>query len=244
MKLKFLYSLILLCACISVQAQKKRKSALFIDSTARRHELQLNVGTLAGAIFSHVPNGATIDLTYARVYNGTHYLRTGIGVNASKGPEVLHSKPPYNPADTLLPYPVYASQQHTSVWGKVGYEISIGKRKTRFLFGADLLVGYYTGNSTTRSDYAYIPDSSAGSYYRRDAARGLTVGVNPRASVRYNFSKLFSGGITMGLLVGSYISLKRQVLHSIDDMSGYHPYVTTGFDLRFKPELNLVFKIP
>ena len=146
MKLKTISTLLLLCVFFSAHAQKK--SCLFIDSTARKHELQQNVGMLAGTIFSFgFPNSSAFDITYARVYHGTHYLRTGIGLSTYRS----NNNGIENIADLGLPdtinYHFDQGNSATMAWAKVGYEVSIGKRKTRFLFGSDLMIGYVSENS-------------------------------------------------------------------------------------------------
>jgi hypothetical protein len=247
MKLKLISTLTLFCVFFSVHAQTKKKSGLFIDSTARKHELQLNVGMLAGTIFSlGFPNSSAFDITYARVYHGTHYLRTGIGLSTYRS---NNNNGIENIADLGLPdtinYHFNQGNSTTMAWAKVGYEVSVGKRKTRFLFGSDLMLGYVTENShkkVTTGNEPYNWENAV--YINQLDYRGILVGINPRASVRYNFSKLFAGGITMGVFAGGFFHIKERVWNGTGELPGFRSTALGGFDLRLKPELNLIFKIP
>lgn len=245
MKRKSTFVLGILLLTITAYAQKQKKSCLYLDSTARKHEIQLNVGAMAGSLFSNGNNnGIYTDLSYARVYKGTHFLRTGIGFGIFNSTDQFltsgnNSIP--NAPDSML-YEKYSTRNNIQLWSKVGYEVSIGKRKTRFLFGVDLLVGYAKQNSYERYTSTDLNQSIV--YFKQQTYNGMMLGLNPRASVRYNFSKIFSGGVTVGVYGGTNMYFSERNYSGTGDWPGFTPTYTSYFDFRFKPELNLIFRFP
>lgn len=228
---------------LAMNSFSQKKNPLSLDSTARKHELQVNVGILASIAFADLNSpvfGA--DLVYARSFHGAHYVRAGIGFRKFSHSNRENLAPYFPIADSVSIYNFNQSKSSSTVWGKVGYEISIGSRKTRFLFGADILLGYVTQNT----HMSYNIDSTWGeTKITQENYRGIYLGINPRFTVRHNFSPLFSGGLTVGYMLGTnYYLSKRQ----ISDLSGnftFNPDKSiSGLIGAFRPEINLIFKIP
>lgn len=243
---KLLLSATISLTLISVYAQKRKPSPLFLDTTARKHELHLNAAMLIGPLIvpGTYPSGG-FDLTYARVYKGTHHLRTGIGyISGGSSDMVSPNLAELNIPDTA-DYTFMRNHNHTLVWGKIGYEISINNRRTRFLFGADLMIGYTALSYGLNGSIGSHPAGGYKTiYYDQTDYRGLFIGINPRVTVRYNFSPLFSGGITTGLNLVNHIFLSERKTQDIFENSKFTPTALGNFDIRLKPELNLIFKIP
>lgn len=228
---------------IAVSANAQKRSALFPDSTARKHELQLNIGVLAGIAFSDFNSPSYgFDLTYAKVFNGIHFIRTGIGFKGySRGDNGYNYAPYFAIEDTGQIYNFHQAESSSSVWAKAGYEVALGHSKTRFLFGADIILGY----STSGRFMNYHLDSSFGEIkiHQLDN-RGILVGINPRTTVRYNFSPLFSGGLTLGwLIMGDFTLYQREITDPNQDFSFKRKNFTNLIG-GLKPEINIIFKIP
>ncbi len=227
-------------------AQVSMGKILTADSGARRHEVHLNPTIVISPVLTgRLPALHGADLTYSRVYGGTHRLRVGLSYYRTS--HTHHSEVNYQWTDDSSTTRMKISRRRSDgFFARLGYEVSLGKRKTRYLLGADLYGGYR--RESYGEYYGTFLLNTVTERYKYDI---FMVGIKPRAAVRYEFSELFAGGLALGLWVGgqAYLPYTKETYVEKDplpELIKSEKLTMGGFGLvlGYLPEINLIFKIP
>ncbi len=243
---KITISILILVISVSAGAQVRMSKTLTMDTLARLHEIQINPSiVLPPVLTGRLPALYGVDISYARVYKGTHRLRSGLSYYRTGSTNYGEVNYQWT-ADSSTTRMRITGRNSNAFFARLGYEVSLGKRKTRFLLGADLYLGF---RRETFGEYygTFILNTITENY----TYNILMYGIKPRIGLRYEFSKLFAGGLALGFLVAgeSFLPYTKETYIEKEPLpellkSEKLKMGGPGINFGYLPELNLIFKIP
>lgn len=175
-----------------------------IDSASiirqRKNEIGINTTPLLSALIGSSLDINRFSITYKRILNDKSALR--IAVIADKGFTSYSSVLPTS--DTTINTHFY--YDHLSPHINLGYERTFGKKKLKWFYGADLILGYSKESNSQLISKTYT-DTVSGSMYMEvnpkttmlNETKGYMVGLSPFFGAKYALSKRFSISTQVGM---------------------------------------------
>jgi hypothetical protein len=244
----------LFMSVMNILAQTEKPDSLKNHSFFKKNEVSVNTAPVFKQLLTTGGSGSTrFSIGYKRYLNEKSALRFSLMADRidnavynihERSVIILNS-------DSVLIRQETVSPPYFSPHINIGYERLFGKRKLKWFYGADLVLGY-SQNKTFKQNIVLYRDSTQGStswtekeYRPEIVARSTTktffMGVTPFFGVKYPLSKRFS----VSAQVGVDAIFRDQRVTDVSQGKNVHSHFSTfdfNQDTGFLNDISIIYK--
>lgn len=232
---------------VLVMNAKAQSDSTKIDSTTivrlRKNEIGINTTPILSALIGSSLNINRFSISYKRILNDRSSLR--IVVIADKGfTSYTHVVPT---SDTTVNTHFY--NNYFSPHINLGYERLFGRKKLKWFYGADLILGYNKDSNSKLVSKTYT-DTLSGSMYMEtnpkttllNETKGYMLGLSPFFGLKYSLSKRFSISAQAGMdLTVKNLTMVFKDQNNNDITEKFHTW-DLGGTTGFINDISLIYK--